>query len=117
MDASCERQFAPGVVKNASATMARPSSSAGARTVAYGGLLGARWTKVLTKEESTHVLSGLVRRGLATPATEQMETKLRAGLFEISGSIGGDVDVDSASWRSFIETKGLLQGACKQGMG
>ena len=97
MDEGCGKQLVSNVVKNASATMAIPSSSAEEKRVAYGEHLGVRWTRVLMKEVPTHVLSGPVRRVLADPAAEQMATKLRGGLLEIWSSIGGDVDVDSAS--------------------
>ena len=107
MDDSCEKKLVSSVVKNASATSARPYSSAEEKSVAHGGLLGARWAKVLMEEVSTYVLSGLVGRGLANQATEQMANKLRKGLFEMRCSVGGDAGADSASWRSFVETKGL----------
>ena len=69
------------------------------------------------KEVATRALSGFGRRGLADPATAQMATKLRKGLSEIRSSVGGDVDVDSASWWSFVEATGLLEEASKQGCG
>ena len=44
-----------------------------------------------------------------------MATVLRNGLHQIWTSIGGDVDVDSGTWGSFTEKRGLKNEASKQG--
>ena len=60
-------------------------------------------------------MSGLIRRGLANSATNQIALRLRTGLREAWRAAGGQVDADSSSWRTFVEEKGLINGASGQG--
>ena len=115
MDEGCEKRLVSLRTRNASAVMARRTASNMEKKEAYEQLLGIRWSKPLMKEVSPHVLSGLIRRGLSGPATSQMATVLRKGLCQIWTSIGGDVDVDSGSWRSFVEKHGREDELSKQG--
>ena len=55
--------------------------------------------------------------GLANPATSQLAANFGAGPFEVWNAVGGDVDVDSADWRPFIEKKGLTKKASIRGWG
>ena len=96
-DEDCEKRLVSKITRNASAVLASPTASSEEKKEAREQLLGARWSKPLMKMVSPHVLSGLVRRGLSNPATNQMATVLRNGLYQIWTPVGGDVDVDSGS--------------------
>ena len=76
--------------------------------------LGIRWTKDLTETVSAHVMGGLVRRGLATPATNEMAHRPREGLHETWSALGGQVDADSSRWWTFPEERGITNEAPRQ---
>ena len=58
-----------------------------------------------------------MRRGLANPATSQLATGFRAGLFEVWNAVGGEVGANSAGRWSFIEINGLIEEASAPGWG
>ena len=115
MGGSCEKQLATKFVRTASAVMAMPSPTDEEKVEAYGSLSGIRLPKTPIRAASTHNLCGLMRSGLANPATCQKAPRLRTGFFGVRGSVVGGVDVDSASWWPLIETKGLMKEAPIQG--
>ena len=117
MDADCEKKLAVKIAKAASAASAKLLSSRGGKVEAYTCLFGIRWSNPLVKAVSSHGLCGLTKRGLANPATSQMATKFRSGLFEVWNSVGGEVDVFPTSWSPFIEEKGRSKEATRQGWG
>ena len=79
MDEICARQLAIKIVKEASAAMANPGNSQEQRKLAFSFVLGIRWTKDLLETVSAHAMSGLVRRGLSNPATQELASKPREG--------------------------------------
>ena len=113
MGDECVRRLALSVAEQAFAGMASPTASSGEKLKSYSFALGIRWRKHLSKAVSAHVMSGLVGRGLANPATNQMARVLRAGLREAWYAVGGQVDADSSSWRTFIEDKGPIDEASR----
>ena len=115
MDQDCAKKLAIKVVKEASAMLANPGASQEQKELAFSLVLGIRWTKDLMKTVSAHVINGLVRRGLANPATKELARKLRAGVFEIWGAIGEQLDAESSSWWTFLEERGILDTASRQG--
>ena len=115
MDEDCAKKLAIKVVKEASAMLANPGASQEQKELAFSLVLGIRWTKDLMKTVSAHVINGLVRRGLANPATKELARKLRAGVFEIWGAIGEQLDAESSSWWTFLEERGILDTASRQG--
>ena len=84
MDEICARQLATRMAKEASAALANPGASQEQKKLAFSFVLGIRWTKDLLETVSAHVMSGLVRRGLANPATKDLARKLREGVHENS---------------------------------
>ena len=54
---------------------------------------------------------GVVRRGLADSATNQLARKLPTGLHEAWSAVRREVDVDSTRWLTFIERKGPTKEA------
>ena len=115
MDENCAKKLAIKVVKEASAMLANPGASQEQKELAFSLVLGIRWTKDLMKTVSVHVINGLVRRGLANPVTKELARKLRAGAFEIWGAIGEQLDAESSSWWTFLEERGILDTASRQG--
>ena len=113
----CAQQLATRMVKEASATLANPGASQEQKKLAFGFAPGIRWTKDLLKTVSVHVMSGLVRRGLANPATKELARKLREGVYETWGAIGEQLDADSSSWWTFLEERGITDAAPRQGWG
>ena len=113
----CVRQLALRVAERASAEMASAAASSDEKLKAYHYGLGIRWTKHLIKAASAHVMSGLVRRGLANPATNQMARGLRPALHEAWYAVGGQVDADSSSWRTVVVGKGLIDEVFRHGWG
>ena len=92
MDEGCVRGLTLDVAKGASATMATPTASPDEKAGAHGCNLGASCTKDLMRAATARMLSGLTRRSLADPATTELAKKLRAGLHEVGGAVGGEVD-------------------------
>ena len=115
MDENCAEKLAIQVVKEASTMLANPGASQEQKELAFSLVLGIRWTKDLMKTVSVHVINGLVRRGLANPATKELARKLRAGVYEIWGAIGEQLDAESSSWWTFLEERGILDTASRQG--
>ena len=115
MDENCAKKLAIKVVKEASTMLANPGASQEQKELAFSLVLGIRWTKDLMKTVSAHVINGLVRRELANPATKELARKLRAGVYEIWGAIGEQLDADSSSWWTFLEERGILDTASRQG--
>ena len=52
---------------------------------------------------------------IANPVTARLARKLRTGLREVWGAVGGEVDADSTSLLAFLERKGLTREAPRQG--
>ena len=115
MGDECVRRLALSVAEQAFAGMASPTASSGEKLKSYSFALGIRWRKHLSKAASAHVMSGLVGRGLANPATNQMARALRTGLHEVWRAAGGQVDADSSSWWTFVEEKGRIDETSRQG--
>ena len=79
----CEKEVAIKVAKTASAVLPKPSATVEDKVDAYKCFLGAGWPKPIMRAASTHVLCGLMRRGLANPATSQLAAGFTAGLLEV----------------------------------
>ena len=115
MDEACARQLATKLMKEASAVLANPDASNEQKKLAFGYLLGIRWTKDMIRSVSSHAICGLVRRGLANPATKELAQQLREGVHEAWGALGDQLDADSSRWWSFLEEKGIMNTASRQG--
>ena len=115
MDEVCAQQLASRVVKEASAALAYSGASPGQKEKAFSFVLGIRWAEDLIKTVSDHAMCGIVGRGLANPTTNEMARKLRAGPHEAWSALGGQVDADSSSWRTYPEERGTMDEASRQG--
>ena len=92
-----------------------PRGLAGTEENGFRFCVGARRAEDLTKTVSAHVMSGLVGRGLANPTTDEMARKLREGLHETWNALGRQADADASSWRTFLEERGIMDEASRQG--
>ena len=115
MAEDCARQLAIRMVWEASAAMGNPGTSQERKKLSFSFALGARWAIDLSKTVSAHVSSRLVRRRLANPATKELSRKLREGLHETWSALGEQLVADSSSWRAFLEERGIMDAAPRQG--
>ena len=115
MDEACARQLAARLMKETSTVLANPDASDEQKKLAFSYMLGIRWTKDMIRSVSTHAMCGLVRRGLANPATRVFAQQLREGVHEAWGAIGDQLDADSSKWWTFLEEKGIMNTASRQG--
>ena len=115
MDGICAQQLAVRSVEEAPAALANSGTSPEQRKQAFSFVMGTRWAKDLMKTVSAHVMSALVRRGLANPTTNELARKLREGLHDAWSALEGQVDADSSSWRTFLEERGIMDEASRQG--
>ena len=95
--------------------MPGPSVTAEETVEAFRYILGIGWTSDLIRLASPRNVSGAMRRGLATPATNQPPRKLRTGLHVVCSTTGGEVDVEIASWWASIERRGTMEEAPRNG--
>ena len=107
----CVRRPALSVAPEASAELASPTTSSEEKLKAYSFVLGPTWAKRLLIVASADTMSGLVRRGLANSAANQMASKLRTGLDGAWRAAGSQVDAESSGWRPFVAEKGLINEA------
>ena len=117
MGDECVSQLALSVAGKAPAEMAGPTASPDEKLKAFSFARGIRWTKQLFKALSAHVLRVLVRKGLANTETNQMARKVRAGLHEARYAVGARADADASRRWAFIEEKGFVYEASREGRG